>query len=62
LKHDHDSANLIISLFEGLIRQSIPDIGFVEISCHFDGNIQVATFHGEIEASCFFLDEMEGNL
>ena len=52
----------MISLFKGSLSKTLPAIRPINDSSSLEGNVQVATFDGEVKPSALILDKMKCNL
>ena len=52
----------MVSLLEGLLSQTLPAIGSIDIARHLQRYVEVAAFNCQIEPSTLVLDEVQRNL
>lgn len=52
----------MVSLFKTLLCHAIPTLGSIDCPCHFNGDIEVAAFDGQIEASFFVFNKVQCDL
>ena len=52
----------MVALLQSLLSKTLPAFRAIDSTCGLKGNVEVATFDGQIEASILVLDEMKCNL